>query len=433
MGDEERSRAHPKRGELLAGKYRVDAVVGGGDAGIVYAAQHEPLGRRVAVKVLHSSIASSRAAVTCFLAEARNASSIQSDRVVQVLDVGILHSGLPYMAMELLDGVDLASRAAAGASLAPVNQAVDWLLETIEAVAHAHAVGVAHGNLKPSNVFLTREPGGTNRVKVLDFGLSAAIGRPGQAASATVCAARGSRAYQSPEQQVDPEQADERADLWALVVVAYELLTGALPFQSSNGAGPDVIPRREPGSPRRVRPEIPAALEAVVLRCLRRDANERFATAAELGLALAPFGTVLSTRALERVIDVSWASAGGHRESSLGPASSPSVPAAIPQSVAPWSSGSGWPRSHVPSAPTAPPIVRARTRATALVATLSVAALAGSGYWIARPGSSAVPPPDPAAAATGAAFAVEAIPAPNGAVDASAPTSVQETPSRSAE
>src|ERR1017187_5964380 len=380
MGATETSTAYFKPGELLAGKFRVERVLGEGGMGVVYAALHELLARRVAVKVLRPSIASNRGAVTRFLAEARNASSIQSDRVVHVLDVGILHSGVPYMAMEILEGLDLASHAATGASLPPVNQAVDWLLETIEAVAHAHAVGIVHRNLKPSNLFLNRHKDGTTRIKVLDFGVSQATEPTGAPVIASSGAALGSLAYQSPEQIADGKRVDERADLWALGVVAYELLTGALPFQFSNGVGAfDDIHRPEPAPPCRLRPEIPAPLEAVVLRCLRREARERFATAAELGLALAPYGTVLSKRALERVMDVSWASAGRRRVSSFPPP--PASPSGPPPSVAPWSSGSGWPRANVHSEPSPAPVLRGRTRVMALAAMLSFAALAAGGYW----------------------------------------------------
>jgi serine/threonine protein kinase len=402
MGAVGTSTAYLKPGDLLAGKYRVQEVLGEGVMGIVYAARHEVIGRRVALKVLRPTIASSREAVTRFLAEARNVSSIQSDRVVAVLDVGILHSSLPYMAMEFLEGADLATHAGSGDSHRPVDQVVDWLLETIEAVAHAHALGIVHGSLKPSNLFLARKADGTTSIKVLDFGVSRLTERAKGSAIATPHSLLGSLAYWSPEQVLDLKNVDERTDLWALGVVAYELLTGTLPFRASDEGGLlDAIAGAEPVPPYLLRSDIPPDLEAVVLRCLRRELNERFATAAELALALASHGSSVSRQALERVMHVSWASAGPRRMGSSTVSILPSESPIVQPSVAPWSTGSAWPRSRAQSTPSSRFLMPARAGAMSLVASLSFAAVAAGSYWIARPGSSAAPPAQlPSVAAT---------------------------------
>jgi serine/threonine protein kinase len=393
MSAAETPTAYLKPGELLAGKYRIEYVLGEGGMGIVYAAQHELLSRRVAVKVLRPSVDWNREAITCFLAEARNVSSIKSDHVAQVFDVGLLTSGLPYMAMEFLQGADLATHATRRVSPPPVGEAVDWLLEAIEAVAHAHVVGIVHGELRPSNLFLAQHQDGSTSIKVLDFGVSKAMEPTvGQVITSTSAyPVLGSPEYMSPERLLDAKRVDELTDLWALGVIAYELLTGALPFPASGVAGLlEVIRRTEPTPPRLLRPEIPAELEAVISRSLRRDPRERFATAADFGVALAPFGTSAACRALESVMRVSWASTSARRIAASAPA--PTAPATVGPSVAPWSLGSGWPRAGTPPATRVTSRPRARAGAFALAMTLSFVALAAGGYWIARARSAAAAP-----------------------------------------
>jgi serine/threonine-protein kinase len=174
MGDERVSGAvgrAPSPGETIAGKYRVERLLGRGGMGIVCEATHMLLERRVAVKVLAPEVALNPEAVARFLNEARAAARITSEHVVSVLDVGIADSGLPYIVMELLDGQDVAALLRERGPLAPAF-AVDLLVEALDGVAHAHAHGIIHRDLKPSNLFLATRPDRTTVVKVLDFGIS---------------------------------------------------------------------------------------------------------------------------------------------------------------------------------------------------------------------------------------------------------------------
>src|SRR5450631_1475295 len=161
-------------GELVAGKYRVERVIGRGGMGVVVAAMHEKLRQRVAIKMLLPEARASQNALTRFLREARAAASIRGEHVARVLDVGELEEGAPYIVMEYLEGRDLAAILADGGPLPP-EEAVGYLLQACEAIAEAHGAGIIHRDLKPSNIFLTLRPDGTPLVKVLDFGISKAL------------------------------------------------------------------------------------------------------------------------------------------------------------------------------------------------------------------------------------------------------------------
>jgi serine/threonine protein kinase len=140
-------------GDVLAGKYRVDRVIGAGGMGVVAAATHLQLEERVALKFLLPHAGATGEAVARFLREARAAVRIKNEHVARVMDVGTLENGLPFMVMELLDGHDLAAAVASGPL--PAHEAVDYVLQACEAVAEAHALGIVHRDLKPSNLFLT--------------------------------------------------------------------------------------------------------------------------------------------------------------------------------------------------------------------------------------------------------------------------------------
>ena len=386
------------RGHILAGKYRVEHVLGEGGMGVVYAAQHELLARRVAVKVLRREVASHPDAVARFLAEARNASRIQSDHVAQVLDMGILESGLPYMAMEFLEGADLETVLAKRGTPLAIDEVMDWLLEAIEAIAQAHALGIVHRDLKPSNLFVERRQNGSTRIKVLDFGISKTIERTGDPSSITAThALLGSPAYMSPEQLLDPKRVDARADIWALGVVAYQLLAGELPFQGENVVALfDVIQRTFPAPLRASRPEIPRRLEEAVLRCLRREPQGRFAGVSELGVALAPFGTRTAKLALERLALISNPPDGTARQPNTPEHTSvrPVAPNAIERSMSPWSTGSRPPppdESSLDGAKSAAPASAARTAGVVLGATLALVAIAAGVYGMVRTHPAAPP------------------------------------------
>lgn len=160
-----------REGETIAGKYRVERTLGQGGMGVVVAARHLHLQQSVAIKFLRPELMGGGEAVERFQREARAAVRIQNEHVARVLDVGALDSGVPYIVMEYLDGVDLAAWIEKQGPV-PARQAVDFVLQACEALAEAHSLGIVHRDLKPANLFCIRRPDGALFVKVLDFGIS---------------------------------------------------------------------------------------------------------------------------------------------------------------------------------------------------------------------------------------------------------------------
>jgi serine/threonine-protein kinase len=304
------SSSHPIRvGDVVSGKYRVDRVLGEGGMGIVVAATHEHLDQRVALKFLLPSMAANPEIVQRFLREARAAVKIHSEHVARVLDVGT-HDGSPYMVMEYLEGSDLA-RVLSERGALPIGEAVGTLLEACEAIAEAHALGIVHRDVKPANLFLARRPTGRPTVKVLDFGISKAPASGNEANLTRTSALMGSPSYMSPEQLVSAATVDARADIWALGVVLYEMLTGALPFTAQSM--PELVGTILQHTPRAVaslREGVPVGLQGVVDRCLQKDPSQRFANVAELARALQPFGPSRSEDMVERIEHVLGVTAG---------------------------------------------------------------------------------------------------------------------------
>ncbi len=217
-------------GETIAGKYRVERVLGRGGMGVVVAAMHEKLRQRVAIKMLLPETKASENAVTRFMREARAAAAIRGEHVARVLDVGELDGGAPYIVMEYLEGRDLSEVFKESAPL-PIEEAVGFVLQACEAIAEAHAAGIVHRDLKPSNLFLTRRPDGTALVKVLDFGISKALlTAAGEGTLTTASSFVGSPIYSPPEQLLAAHDVDARADIWALGTILYEGLGGRPPY-----------------------------------------------------------------------------------------------------------------------------------------------------------------------------------------------------------
>lgn len=284
-------------GEVIAGKYKLERVLGQGGMGVVFAAVDRELERRVAIKLLLPEHTENEGAVGRFLREAKAAARIRSEHVVQVYETGRLPQGVPFIVMEFLNGGDLAQKLEEGGAL-PVEEAASYLLEACEALAQAHAAGVVHRDLKPANLFLSRHADGSDVLKVLDFGISKLDSGAALTKSATIL---GSPYYMSPEQLQTPTDVDARADIWALGVIAYELLTGRRPFDSESLPGLCVaILNSQPPPLTELAPGVPPELERFLQRCLAKDRSERCQTVAEFAAALAPFAPAGALRA-ERV------------------------------------------------------------------------------------------------------------------------------------
>src|SRR5512142_924393 len=190
-----------KVGDLLAGKYRVERILGEGGMGVVVAAYHELLDQHVAVKLLYQDIAD-REAQSRLLLEARSAAKLQSDHVARVIDVDVGADGLPFIVMELLEGADLCQIADERGAL-PRWLVVDYMLQALEGLAPAHARGIIHRDLKPSNLFLTNRADGSQIIKILDFGISKSQEGQTDKRTAQLTGGRavlGSPPYMSPEQ-----------------------------------------------------------------------------------------------------------------------------------------------------------------------------------------------------------------------------------------
>jgi serine/threonine-protein kinase len=292
-------------GEILAGKYRVDRVLGVGGMGVVVAAHHLQLDDKVAIKFLLPQAMSNSDAVARFDREARAAVRIRSEHVARVIDVGNLENGAPYMVMEYLEGRDLSQWLSQNGRL-PVQQAVDFLLQACEAIAEAHAMGIVHRDLKPANLYCIRRPDGALSIKVLDFGISKLTDPTGGGMGMTKTQAiMGSPYYMSPEQMESSKAVDPRADIWALGVILYELITGRVPFQGEaiTELVLHIVTAQPPPIAAQLRPDVPVALEQVILRCLEKDRSRRFNDVAELARALIPFSP-RSTLSLERITGV---------------------------------------------------------------------------------------------------------------------------------
>ena len=275
-------------GTVVAGKYRVEHKLGIGGMGEVYLATHDVLGIRVAIKVLLPVVVRDKQIVARFLQEARAAARIEGEHIARVSDVGTLQDGTPFMVMELLEGEDLGVTLANQGVLQP-PVAVAYLIEAMTGVSEAHERGFVHRDLKPSNLFVVKKRGKRDRVKVLDFGISK-NGLDGAPQITTTGVTLGSPAYMSPEQVKNTKSVDVRADVWSLGVIAYELMTGTLPFPGdTTGAVLAAVLSEDPVPPQTVNPNIPPELGDVVMKCLRRTPSERFATVNDLSAALAPF------------------------------------------------------------------------------------------------------------------------------------------------
>jgi serine/threonine protein kinase len=291
-------------GDVLAGKYRIERVLGQGGMGVVVAATHLQLDERIAIKFLLSSALQNEEAVARFAREARAAVKIKSEHVARVTDVGTLETGCPYMVMEYLHGSDLGGLVQQRGPL-PYEEAVDFVLQASEAIAEAHSLGIIHRDLKPANLFYTQRADGSACIKVLDFGISKITGLAGSGADlgmTRTTTVMGSPLYMSPEQMASSRDVDVRTDIWALGVILYELLAGQVPFSADTMPQLCAMILQHPAPPlRNVRPDAPEALQAALLRCLEKAPSRRFANMAEFAAALLPFSTRSGRTSVERI------------------------------------------------------------------------------------------------------------------------------------
>jgi serine/threonine-protein kinase len=290
-------------GELFLDKYEIVEVIGKGGMGVVVSAKHLDLDELVAIKFLHPEYAEQHDQVERFLREGRAAAKIKSDHVARVRDVGTQENGAPYMIMEHMVGTDLGALLEKEGPL-PVEEAVEFVLQACECLAEAHAAGIVHRDLKPANLFLTELADGTPRIKVLDFGISKLI----DTRAATLTKTNGlvgSPLYMAPEQLSSPKNVDSRADVWALGVILFQLVSGKRPFETNNIATLILMVASEEPTPlSSLVKDLPEGFENVVMSCLRKKPDERTPDVGALATALEPYATTEAKKSIERIVRV---------------------------------------------------------------------------------------------------------------------------------
>ncbi len=273
-------------GSVLNGKYRLVRLVGDGGMGSVYEGLHLVLGTRVAIKVLHPDLARRTGLVERFLQEARVSAQIRSPHVVQMTDVDRTADGHAYIVMELLEGEPLSSVLERQRRL-PVPTACDYTQQILHALEAAHALGVIHRDLKPENVFVTFA-NGRAVLKLIDFGIAKAKRTDPQQKNLTVAGVvMGTAEYMAPEQARSADKVDARADIYAVGVMLYEMLSGARPVGGDDARVIALKIERGEITPLVQRiPDVPRELAGLVHRAMAPRPEMRFATATEMRLAL---------------------------------------------------------------------------------------------------------------------------------------------------
>jgi serine/threonine-protein kinase len=275
------------------GNYRATALLGEGGMGAVYLAEHPGIGRRVAVKVLHRNYTRDEQLLARFLNEARAANAIRHPNIIEILDSGVLADGTPFLVMELLEGESLGVRLRRDGAL-PVASALDFAYQTASALGAAHKKGIVHRDLKPDNLYVIPDPheGGRERIKVLDFGIAKLQqGMSSDSVKTRTGTLMGTPVYMSPEQCRGTKAIDHRSDIYSLGVILYEMLVGHPPFVSEGfGELVNMHLNVPPKSARALRAEIPLAVDALVLKMLAKNPDDRYADMAELQTALKASG-----------------------------------------------------------------------------------------------------------------------------------------------
>jgi serine/threonine-protein kinase len=309
-------------GTIVAGKYRLEHLLGQGGMGVVMAATHLQLGTAVALKVLHEDMFKNPGIVERFMREARASAQLRGENVCRVSDVGTLDNGVPFIVMELLSGYDLATILRTNGAV-PASSVVEIVMQACLALGEAHALGIVHRDLKPGNLFWTQRPDGSVCVKVLDFGVAKAPEDVNFNLTQT-SSVIGSPGYMSPEQLKSSRAVDARSDIWALGVVMYELVSGQKPFRGESITELALRVAMDPTPP--LSGVVSAPFESVIGRCLEKDPSRRFQDVAELAAALAPFA---GPRGMEYAYGVARVLRGAHTPVVPAVGSPPTTPTTL--------------------------------------------------------------------------------------------------------
>jgi len=253
--------------------------------GAVYLAEHPEIGRRVAVKVLRPEMIKDVQLLGRFLNEARAANAIRHPHIIEILDSGTTPEGTPYLVMELLEGESLAARVRRLGKLS-IKESLEFAFQTASALAAAHAKGIIHRDLKPDNLFVIRDPNDASRerIKVLDFGIAKLQTLPsGEGMQTRTGTLMGTPVYMSPEQCLGTKTVDARSDIYALGIIMFEMMAGRPPFVSDGfGELVNMHLNFTPMSLRELNPEVTPAIEAVIMKALKKNPDDRQRSALEL-------------------------------------------------------------------------------------------------------------------------------------------------------
>ena len=266
-----RSVNDPALNKVIAGRYRLEARIGEGGMGIVYRARHVLIDRVVAVKLIRPDLRGETHLRAWMLREARAANRVDHAHIIDIHDIGETEEAELYLVMEYLVGTPLSAEISRGPM--PIQRAVDILEQMGAALARAHDLGVVHRDLKSDNILLTARGGRKDFVKILDFGLAALAHDPRLAPKGAVF---GTPEYMSPE-QARGEQAGPQSDLYALGILFFEMLTGQLPFRSSDRDTLLEMQRSAPApKPSSIRKDCHPVAERIIMRLLEKDPRRRY-------------------------------------------------------------------------------------------------------------------------------------------------------------
>ena len=408
-------------GDVVAGKYEINDLIGTGGMGFVFSATHVELGEKVALKFLRPECTSNEELVGRFAREARASVKIKSEYVARVFDVGTLPDGVPFIVMEYLEGKDLFEVVREQGPLS-IKVAVEYVMQACEALAVAHASGVVHRDIKPENLFLTQRAQGMDIVKVLDFGISK-VALTGSAFEHKMPLVQtmmpmGSPVYMSPEQIRASKDIDARTDIWSLGCVLYELLTGTAAFDAPSLTQLSATILESSAPPlRALCPNAPLELEAIIMRCLEKEPSRRFHDVGELAIALYPFAPRRARISAERCCYVLKNAGLSDAEFELPSMNPPGIPGSESETNIPLAP------SVMRSSPTAPVVAMHPSRVTnpvptsggsswAFVALAAAVAAGGYAFWVHRSVASVQAVEAAAAAPTAAAPAAPTVNAP---------------------
>lgn len=265
-------------GTVLDGKYELIRLLGEGGMGTVYEAEHRLIGRRLAVKFLHSQYVSSEEVLTRFQREAQAAAAVGHENIIEVTDMGQTPDGAPYLVMEYLDGLDV-RRLLADAGILSAEQAAHIMSQALSALQAAHDAGIIHRDLKPENIYLIEKSGQRDYVKLLDFGISKFKSLEGEDAKGLTQTGTvlGTPYYMSPEQARGDQNIGPKSDIYAMGVILFQMMTGRLPFDAPNyNALLIKILTEEPVDPLSLNPELPLDIAETIKTAMARSPDDRF-------------------------------------------------------------------------------------------------------------------------------------------------------------